>query len=103
MFGAVVLLTKLPKILVPALEVLHDYNASKTGLLDQTEFHSFTDLLDDTIQSVHTCGEDDEITKTFTHLGRVVHNDGGPYQKVTRRIALAHEVMDLLNTNMWHC
>lgn len=40
-------------------------------------------LLDDTVQSVHACGEDVKVTKSFTHLSRVVHNDGGSYQEVT--------------------
>lgn len=59
-------------------------------------------FLDDTVQSVHACGEDVKVTKSFTHLSRVVHNDGGSYQEVTW-IGLAHSVIDSLNTSIWHC
>ena len=59
-------------------------------------------MLDETVQSVHACGEDIEILKNFTYLGGVVvHNDGGSGQEVTRQIGLAHGVMDSLNTSIW--
>ena len=37
----------------------------------------FGAVLDETVQTVHACGEDIEILKNFTFLGSVVHNDGG--------------------------
>ena len=55
----------------------------------------FGGVLNETVQSVHACGEDIEILKNFTYLGSVVHNDGGSNQEVTRRIGPAHGVMDL--------
>ena len=60
----------------------------------------FGDVLDETVLSVHACGEDIEILKNFTYLGSVVHDDGGSSQEVTRRIALVHGVMDSLNTSI---
>ena len=62
----------------------------------------FGGVLDETvpIQSVHVCGEDIEILKSFTYLGSVVHNDGGSSQEVNRPIGLAHGVMDSLNTSI---
>lgn len=44
-------------------------------------------LLDDTVHSVHACGEDVDVTKSFTHNGR-------SYQEVKQQIDLAHGVMD---------
>ena len=63
----------------------------------------FGGVLDETVQSVHACGEDSEILKNFTYLGSVVHNDGGSSQEITQRIGLAHVVMDSLNMSIWHC
>ena len=47
-----------------------------------------TNVLDETIQSVHVFGENIEILKNFTYLGSVLHNDGAPSQKLTRRTEL---------------
>ena len=35
----------------------------------------FGGVLDKTVQSFHTCGEDIETLENFTYLGSVVHND----------------------------
>ena len=69
----------------------------------KTKVQVFGGMLDETVQSVHACGEDIEILKNFTYLGSVVHNDGESTQEVTRRIGLAHGVMDSLNTSIWRC
>ena len=63
----------------------------------------FGGVLDETVQSVHACGKDIKILENFTFLGREVHNDGESSQEVTRRIGLAHGVMDSLNTSIWRC
>ena len=78
-----------------ALEALHEEVKTKGQV--------FGGVLDETVQSVHACGEDIEILKSFTYLGSVVHNEGGSSQEVTRRIGLAHGVMDSLNTSIWRC
>lgn len=36
-----------------------------------------------TVQVVHACGEDAEVTESFIHLGSVVHNNCGSCQEVT--------------------
>ena len=70
----------------------------------KTKVQVFGDVLDETVQSVHVCGEDIKILKNFTYLGSVVQNDGGSSQEVTRWIGLAHHgVMDSLNTSIWRC
>ena len=63
----------------------------------KTKVQVFVGVLDEKVQSVHACGEDIEILKSFTYLGSVVHNDGGSSQEVTRQIGLAHGFMDSLN------
>ena len=42
---------------------------------DKTKVQLFEGILDETVQSVHACGEDIEILKNFTYLGSVVHNE----------------------------
>ena len=42
----------------------------------KTKVQVFGDLLDETVQSLHACGEDIEILEIFTYFGCVVHNDG---------------------------
>ena len=69
----------------------------------KTNVQVFGGVLGETVQSVHGCDEDIKILKIFTYLGSVVHNDGGSSQEVTRRIDLAHGVMDSLNTSIWRC
>ena len=88
-----------------ALEVLHE-EVKPLGLkvsLVRTKVQVFGGALDETVQSVQACGEDIEILKNFTYLGSVMYNDGWSSQEGTRWIGLAHGVMDLLNTNIWHC
>ena len=90
-----------------ALDALHE-EVKPLGLKvswAKTKVQVFGGVLDETvpIQSVHVCGEDIEILKSFTYLGSVVHNDGGSSQEVTRRIGLAHGVMDSLKTSIWRC
>ena len=67
------------KVLVMALEALHE-EAKLLGLhisWAKTKVQVFKGLLDETVQSVHTCGEDIEILEKYTYLGSVVHNSGG--------------------------
>ena len=54
----------------------------------------FPGLLDKAVQSVHACGEDTEILKSFTYLVSVVHNDGASSQEVVRWVGLALGAMD---------
>ena len=100
-----VLLAESLDVLVMALEVL-DEEAKPLGLKvswTKTKVQAFGGLLDDTVQSVHACGEDIEVLESFTYLGSVVHNNGGSSQDVTRRIGLAQGVMNSLNTSIWRC
>ena len=83
-----------------ALEALHEEAKPLTSsLLAQV----FGGLLDETVQSIHACGEDIDILDSFTYFGSVVHNNGGSRQKVLREIGLAYGVMDSLSTSIWHC
>ena len=58
-----------------ALEALHE--EVKPLVLKfswaKTKVQVFGGLLDETVQSVHECGEDIEILKNFTYLGSVVN------------------------------
>ncbi len=69
----------------------------------KTKVQAFLGLLDDTVQSVHACGEDIEVLDSFTYLGGVVHNNGRSDQEVIRRIGLAYGAKDSLNTSIWRC
>ena len=62
----------------------------------------FGGLLDETVQSIHACGEDIDILDSFIYLVNVVHNNGGSCQEVLQLIGLAHGVMNSLSTNIWH-
>ena len=53
----------------------------------KTKVQVFGGVLDETVQSVHECGENIEILKNFPYLGSVVHNDDGSIQEDTRRLA----------------
>ena len=100
-----VLLAESLDVLVMALEVLHE-ESKPLGLKvswTKTKVQAFGGLLDDTVQSVQACGEDIEVLESFTYLGSVVHNNGGSGQEVTRRIGLAHGVMNSLNASIWRC
>ncbi|KAG0720925.1 LINE-1 retrotransposable element ORF2 protein [Chionoecetes opilio] len=74
------------EVLVMALEALHE-EAKPLGLEVswlKTKVQVFGDLLDEAVQSVHACGEDIEILKSFAYLGSAVHNDGGSHQEILR-------------------
>ena len=61
--------------LVAALEAFIN-EAKPLGLevsWTKTKVQEFGDLLEP-VQSVHACGEDIEVTESFTYLGSVVHN-----------------------------
>ena len=88
-----------------ALEALHE-ETKPLGLQiswPKTKVQVFGDLLDETVQSIHACGEDIDILQIFTYLGSVVHNNGGSRQEVLRWIGLAHGVMDSVSTSIWRC
>ncbi|XP_069998502.1 uncharacterized protein [Penaeus vannamei] len=63
----------------------------------KTKIQDFGDLLREPVQSVRACGEDIEVTESFTYLGSVIHNSGQSDQEVSRQISLAAEVMS------WRC
>ncbi|KAG0710420.1 Regulator of nonsense transcripts 3A [Chionoecetes opilio] len=93
------------EVLVMTLEALHE-EAKPLGLEVswlKTKVQVFGGLLDETVQSVHVCGEDIEILESFTYLGSAVHNDGGSRQEVLRQIGIAHGVMDSLSKSIWRC
>ena len=68
----------------------------------KTKVQDFGDLLEP-VHSVRACGEDIEVTESFTYLGSVVHNSGLSDQEVSRRIGLAAGVMNSLNKSIWRC
>ncbi|KAG0717153.1 hypothetical protein GWK47_055077 [Chionoecetes opilio] len=80
------------EVLVMALEALHEeaklLGLEVSGL--KTKVQVFEGLIDETVQSVHACGEDIEISESFTYLGSAVQNDGGSRQEVLQRIGIAH-------------
>ena len=69
----------------------------------KTKVQEFGDLLGEPVQSVRACGEDIEVTESFTYLGSVVHNSGLSDHEVSRRIGLAAGVMNSLNKSIWRC
>ncbi|KAG0714334.1 putative uncharacterized transposon-derived protein F52C9.6 [Chionoecetes opilio] len=92
-------------VLVMALDALQE-EAKPLGLKVswlKTKVQVFGGLLDETVQSVHACGEDIEILESFTYLGSAVHNDGGSRQEVLRRIGIAHGIMNSLSRSIWRC
>ncbi len=56
----------------------------------KAKVQAFGGLLDDTVQSVHACGEDIEGLESFTYLGSIVHNNGRSDHEVIRQIGLAY-------------
>ena len=60
----------------------------------KTKNQDFGDLLGEPVQSVSACGEDIEVTESFTYLGSVVLNSGLSDHEVSRRIGLAAGVMN---------
>ena len=88
-----------------ALEALHE-ETKPLGLQiswPKTKVQVFGDLLDETVQSIHACGEDIDILDSFTYLGSVAQNNGGSRQKLLGWIGLVYGVMDSLSTNTWRC
>ena len=69
----------------------------------KTKIQDFGGLLGDHIQSIRACGEDIDITQSFTYLGSVVHDSGLSDQDVSRRIGLAAGVMNSLDKSIWRC
>ena len=98
------------EVLVMALEALHK-EAKPLGLQvswSKTKVQVFGGLLNETVQSIHACGEDIDILDSFTCLGNMVHNNGGSRQEVLRWIglalvSLAYGVMDSLSMSIWRC
>lgn len=46
------------------------------------------------VQYVHACGEDVEVTKSFTYLRIVVHNSSGSYLEVAQQNGLPQGFTD---------
>ena len=93
------------EVLALALEALSG-EAGSLGLevsWIKTKIQVFGDLMDEAVQSVRIHGENIEILDRFTYLGSVVHSDGGSGYEVSRRIGLAHGVMESLNSSIWRC
>ena len=67
----------------------------------KTKIQDFGGLLGEPAQSVRACGEDIEVTQSFTYLGSVVHSSGLSDQEVNRRIGLASGVMNSLDRSIW--
>ena len=68
------------------LEVLHEEAKSLELQVSwpKIKVQEFGDLLDETVQAIHTCGEDIDILENFTYLGSVVHNNNEIRQEVLR-------------------
>ena len=91
--------------LLEALEALHE-EAKPLGLQiswPKIKVQMVGGLLDETVQSIHACGEDIDILDSFKYLGSVVHNNGGSCQEILRRISLAHGIMDSLSNSILCC
>ena len=100
-----VILAESLEVLVLALETFQE-EAKPLGLKVswvKTKIQVFGDLLDEAVRSVHACGEDIEITESFTYLGSVVHNGGRSDQEVLQRLGLAYGVMDSIDKSIWRC
>ena len=101
----VVIFAESLEALVMAFKVLHE-ETKPLGLQvfwPKSKVQVFGGLLDETVQSIHACGEDIDILESFTYLGSVVHNNGGSHKKVLQWIGLTHGVMDSHSTSIWHC
>ena len=82
------------EVLVMAFQALHE-EAKPLGLQvswPKTKVQVSGGLLDEIVQSIHTCGENIDILDSFKYLGSVVHNNGGSRQEVLWRIGLAHSL-----------
>ena len=87
----VAILSESLETLVAALDVFSN-EAKPLGLevsWTKTKVQEFGDFLGEPVQSVRACGEDIEVTESFTYLGSVVHNSGLSDHEVSRRIGLA--------------
>lgn len=65
------------------------------------EINAVGDVLDKSAL-FDACGDDTEVTKSFTYLRSIMHNDGGCYQEVTM-LGLAHNFIKSLNLSKWSC
>ena len=93
------------KLLIIAPGALHE-KAKPLGIKIswvKTKAQVLGSLLEVTVQCLHACGEDIEISENLTYLGSVVRNDGGSNQEVIRQIGSAQCVIDLLSTSIWRC
>lgn len=84
-----------------ALELLHEEVKPLGQKISWIKMQSFEDLFDDLAQSVHTFGEDVEVTRNLKELGSIVHRDFESCKKVTRRIGSDFGVMDSFNTSAY--
>ncbi|XP_070000270.1 uncharacterized protein [Penaeus vannamei] len=69
----------------------------------KTKVQDFGNLLREPVWLVRACGEDIEVTESFTYLDSVVHNSGLSDQEVSRWIGLVTGVMNSLNKSFWRC
>lgn len=82
-----------------ALKVLYE-EAKPQGLKvsqAKTKVQSIGSSLDDTVQSVHIYGKDNEATERFMYLGSRVHTNDGSCWEATQQIHLytllcAHQI-----------
>lgn len=81
----VVPFTESLKFLAMALKLLHEEGKSLKIKVSwsKIKLQLLRGLLDNTVQSLHACGEDVEVNKSFTYMGSVVYDDGGSHQVVT--------------------
>ena len=70
-------------------------------MFSSTQVQVFGGFLNETVQSIHVCGEVIDILESFTYLGSVVHNNGESRQEALWWIGLAHGVMDSLSMSIW--
>ena len=49
-------------------------------------------MLEETVQSIHACGEDIDILESFIYLANVINNNGGSRQEVLQHEYLALSV-----------
>ena len=67
----------------------------------KTKIQAFGDILDAAIQSLPVCGEDVEVTETFTYLGSVFHSSASCESEVNRRLGRAWGAMNSLDGGVW--
>ena len=92
-------------ILLGALEVLNE-ESEPLGLWVswiKTKIQAFNDILDAAILSVPVCGEDVEVTESFTDFGSDIHVSAGCEPEVIRHLGRAWGVMDSLDHGVWCC